>query len=303
MREFELLHHIYASNKALGPRVRIGPGDDMALVELAGLDLLAAVDQLVEGRHYRADSTPLELIGRKAMTRSLSDIAAMAARPVASLVAATLPPDFGSDRAMQLFDAMRETAAKYACPLIGGDIAMHAGQAAPLVCSVTVLAEPAAVGPITRSGAQIGDHLYVTGRLGGSLQPDGGGRHLTFTPRIDEAIILAQQLATRLHAMIDVSDGLGRDAGHIAELSGVQIELDAAAIPCSDSIEWRRALSDGEDYELCFAASGTVPKQILDLPVTRVGRVLAAAPGQPPVVVRDGRTLHPADQLGWQHAS
>ena len=123
MREFELLKHVYAANAKLARQVRIGPGDDMAMVDLEGERLLVAVDQIVAGCHVNLDNTPLELVGRKAITRSLSDIAAMAAKPVASLVAVTLPPDFGSERATTLFDAMRKTAADYDCPLIGGDIA------------------------------------------------------------------------------------------------------------------------------------------------------------------------------------
>ena len=139
----------------------------------------------------------------------------MAGRPVALMAAATLPADFGHDRATALFDAMRDTASRYGCPLVGGDIAIS--EDTPLVCSITVLAEPGPAGPITRSGARVGDTLYVTGTLGGSFET---GRHLTFEPRIKEALTLAAaagQVETGgwLHAMIDLSDGLGRDAGHI----------------------------------------------------------------------------------------
>jgi thiamine-monophosphate kinase len=302
MREFDLLEHVYAASANLGPNVLIPPGDDMGMVRLARHDLLAAVDQLIDGRHVQLNRTPLNLVGRKAITRSLSDIAAMAARPVASLVAVTLPPDFGSDRATQLFDAMRETAAHYDCPLIGGDIAFHSDPSHPLVCSVTVLAEPGKFAPITRRGAKIGDAVYVTGRLGGSLQPEGLGRHLTFEPRIREALSLASALRDRLHAMIDLSDGLGRDVSHIAELSDIGIELDAQAIPCNEGCDWRRSLGDGEDYELCFAASGQVPRSIDGLPITPVGRVVPFDGKSRVVVMERGREIS-ADQLGWQHQS
>ena len=208
MREFELLKHVYASNPALAGRVLVPPGDDMALLQLDHNRVLAAVDQLVAGRHIDLETTSLDLVGRKAITRCLSDVAAMAARPVAALVAVTLPPDFGKRRATDLFDAMRNTAAKYDCPLIGGDIAMHNDAAHPLVCSVTVLAEPGPDRVIRRDGARPGDALYVTGRLGGSLDADGGGRHLTFEPRVQVALELSRQLGDRLHAMIDISDGL-----------------------------------------------------------------------------------------------
>jgi thiamine-monophosphate kinase len=304
MKEFDLLQHVYQANAQLGQRVELPPGDDMAMVRLQeGTRLLAAVDQLVDGRHVQLVSDPLELVGRKAITRSLSDIAAMAARPVATLVAATLPPDFGEQRANALFDAMRKTAAQYDSPLIGGDLAFHSDAIHPLVCAVTVLAEPGPRAPVTRGGAKLGDMVYVTGDLGGAYRHDGvaANKHLTFSPRIDEALALAEVLGENLHAMIDISDGLGRDAGHIAAQSNVAIELDAHKIPCTADIGWKQAMTDGEDYELCFTASGSVPKNIGDVAITCVGRVIKHDSKQPRVrVLVDGEMLD-GSQLGWQH--
>ncbi len=299
MREFELLQHVYETAGRPGTGVLIPPGDDMAMVSIGGRPLLAAVDQVVAGRHLDLATTPLELAGRKAVTRSLSDVAAMAGRPVALLAAVTLPPGFGQGRAVELFDAMRETARRYECPLVGGDIAIHADGAAPLVCSVTVLAEPGPAGPIRRSGARPGDVVYVTGVLGGSLP---SGHHLTFEPRIGAALALAE--TATLHAMIDLSDGLGRDAGHLAEQSGVQIEIDAERLPRRDGSDWRAAMGDGEDYELCFAASGEVPPRVAGLAVTAVGRVVRApAPNEPRVIVLAGGERLDGSQLGWEHGS
>jgi len=304
MREFDLLEHIYAANARLSSRVIIPPGDDMAQVELRSTKLLAAVDQLVAGRHIDLATTPLPLVGRKAVTRSLSDIAAMAGRPVATLVAATLPPDFGAERAETLFDAMRVTCEQYDSPLVGGDIAFHCRPEHPLVCSVTVLAEPSWAVAVTRGGAQVGDDVYVTGRLGGAVTGDGGGRHLTFEPRIAEAIELLGHLTLRLHAMIDISDGLGRDAGHIADQSGVTLVLDAAAVPCTPGIPWREAVSGGEDYELCFTATGRVPLKLGDVPVARIGIVAPRRGGDGGgVVFREGGCEIPGAAMGWQHES
>ncbi len=314
MREFELLEHVYAASAKLDRQVRIGPGDDMAMVDLEGGRLLVAVDQIVAGCHFNIDTTPIELVGRKAVTRSLSDIAAMAAQPVASLVAVTLPPDFGSDRANTLFDAMRKTGSDYDCPLIGGDIAIHDKSSHPLTCSVTVLATPSGEQVVTRHGAKVGDGVYVTGRLGGSLLPDGTGHHLTFEPRIKEAIELYRHLGVNLHAMIDISDGLGRDASHIAEASGVCIEIDARLIPCRPEIDWKQAASQGEDYELCFTATGDIPSKIISLEVTRIGEVVTrkesnkssggeAGEGGRGVVFLDGSSKISGDELGWQHES
>ena len=305
MREFELLRHIYDANAGLGDDITIPPGDDMAMVRLAGRDLLIAVDQVIDGRHVRLKTTPLVLVGRKAVTRSLSDIAAMAARPVGALVAVVLPPEFGAERAEALFDAMRATAAEYDCPLIGGDIAFHADASHPLICSVTVLAEPVNGRAITRTGAEADDVVYVTGALGGAVLEDGGGKHLTFQPRIAEAIELAGALGPHLHAMIDLSDGLGRDASHIAESSGVQIEIDAARIPCTTGIDYRAAAAGGEDYELLFAAVGDVPATLIGgLAVTAIGRVSPRrGEDEPLVIIRDGDEIITGDELGWQHES
>lgn len=305
MREFDLLQHVYAANASLDDaRVQVPPGDDMAVVRLDSQQLLAAVDQLVDGRHVNIATTPLELVGRKAMTRSMSDIAAMAAKPVATLVAATLPPEFGTHRANALFDAMRKTAADYGCPLIGGDLGFHSDASHPFMCAVTVLAEPGPVPPVTRSGAQVGDGVYITGALGGSLQSDGSGSHLTFEPRVNEALELAETLGDRLHAMIDISDGLGRDAGHIAQMSRVRIEIDANRIPCNPGLNWQRAVGDGEDYELCFTASGDVPSTVNGVPVTLIGHVAPLTPGDDRhVVINDGTRLIDATEFGWQHES
>ncbi|MHC4414392.1 MAG: thiamine-phosphate kinase [Planctomycetota bacterium] len=304
MREFELLQHVFAAAAAPGERVVIPPGDDMAMVSVRDQPVLVSVDQLVAGCHVNLETTPIALVGRKAVTRSLSDIAAMAASPVATLVAVTLPPEFGRQRAIELFDAMRETADHYHCPLIGGDIAVHRIPSSPLVCAVTILAEPGPVPPIRRSGARVHDGVYVTGALGGSLEVDGSGHHLTFEPRLDAGLELARVLGGRLHAMIDISDGLGRDASHLAERSGVQIQIDAERIPCRGDVGWRRAMSDAEDYELCFTASGDVPGRLGELPVTAVGRVAErAGPDDPLVLVQDGPRTFDASQLGWEHRS
>jgi thiamine-monophosphate kinase len=304
MREFELLKHVYASNPRLGSRVEVPPGDDLAMVRLDGRNLLAGVDQLVEGIHFKLNTTPIEQIGRKAVARSLSDIAAMAGIPIATLAAVTLPADFGSARATALFDAMRLTADAFHSPLIGGDIAIDPQPAARLVCSVTVLAEPGHGGPVTRGGAQIGDTVAVSGSLGGSFKPDGSGRHLTFEPRIGLARSLAGLLGHRLHAMIDLSDGLGRDASHIAEQSGVTIMIDSGRLPCTDGCSWREALGMGEDYELCFAARRPIPREIDGVPITIIGEVVRTERQQPHIaLVRDGDRAIPVNELGWQHTS
>jgi thiamine-monophosphate kinase len=103
--------------------------------------------------------------------------------------------------------------------------------------------------------------------------------------------------------MIDISDGLGRDAGHIAQLSDVRVMLDAGRIPCRDGVSWRDAVSGGEDYELCFCAAGLAPRELLGVPIHPIGRVEAARAGEPLVVFWDGSARIAGDRMGWEHAT
>ena len=256
-REDDLLAYIREQSRAMGPRVRTGPGDDLAVLDFHGHGLLVGVDQVVEGVHFTKDTAP-ELVGRKAVARNISDVAGMAARPIAVVASCVLPPDVSPDWARRLVDAVRRSALQFNAPLVGGDTALHRG-AGPLTVSVTVLAEPLSptLQPVLRSGGHVRDRLFVTGSLGGSLRPDGTGRHLDFEPRLDEAEALRATLGGDLHAMMDLSDGLARDAARLAHASGLQAVIDAGALPCSPGCGWRAAMCDGEDYELLMAVGGT----------------------------------------------
>lgn len=308
MREFELLQHVFGRNAALPDSITIPPGDDMGAVTTGGRTVLVTVDQVADGIHVNTATTPLDLIARKAIVRNLSDVAAMAALPVAAVAAACLPRDFGETRTKQLFDALLETAARYDCPLIGGDISMWDQ---PLILTVTVLAEPAGVEPARRSGAKPGDAVFVTGQLGGAWDQSGGGAHLTAEPRILLARQLAQSLTNDLHSMIDLSDGLARDLLHICEQSGVDAVIETAAIPARAHLSeprWKPALGDGEDYELCFtvsqSAAARIPGQIEGVPITHIGSIETRRGEQPRINLRhaDGST-EPCPQSGWEHGS
>lgn len=305
MRESELLGHIYRRSADLGsrfPQVAAGPGHDCAVVNVAGGQILLKVDQLVGGRHYRPfPATPLDLIARKAVARAVSDIAAAGGSPLAGLAAAVLPAGFSHGD--ELFDATARWGAHFGCPLVGGDIA--SGDAgAPLLLSLTATGVPHPVrGPVLRSGAAPGDGVYVTGRLGGSFDHATGlGRHLTFEPRLREARWLCDALGADLHAMMDLSDGLGRDSARLAAASGVRIRMEAGAIPLNPgTADWRAAAGDGEDYELLFAAGAgaSVPRECPETgtPVMRIGTVEA---GGGAVVVDGGREVDVAG-MGWEH--
>ena len=291
MHESELHEHIARHSPGLGPDVVVGPGDDCAVVRTAAGDvLLLTVDQLIEGGHFEP-GTPIDLIARKAVARSVSDIAAMAGEPAWTVATAALPAGYA--HATELYDRLAAWARHWRCPLVGGDLATTAG---PVSLTVTVIGRAhTSRGAVLRSTARPCDGVYVTGSLGGSL---ASGRHLTFEPRIDEARALTDALGERLSAMIDLSDGLGRDAGRVAKASGVRIEIDAALIPLANGVaSWREALADGEDHELCFTASGEIPPEVAGTPVTRVGRVIG---GSGCVVHADGAE-HDAGEMGWEH--
>lgn len=292
MREFDLLAEVFKRNVSLPDRVTIPPGDDMGAVRFGDRDLLVTVDQVADGVHVDVANTALDRVGRKCVTRNLSDVAAMAVEPVAAVVAVSLPRDFGEARALELFEAMRRTAEHYHCPLIGGDVAMWDH---PLLASVTVFADPAGIEPMRRTGgpgAQPGDAIYVTGQLGNSLAT---GHHLDFEPRLTTARALAGDPATRPKCMIDLSDGLGRDLSHLCRGSIIEAE----ALPLREGADWRAAMGDGEDYELLFTAeTDAMPSMIGDVPVTRVGTV--TDDGQLLVQLPDG-TTHPFSGMGWEH--
>jgi thiamine-monophosphate kinase len=313
MRELNLLSHIYGANHALPAGVTIPPGDDMGAVTIGGRQVLVTVDQVADGVHFNLSSDPIDKIGRKAITRNLSDVAAMAARPVGAVAAACLPKGFGEERAKALFDSMRANAERFDCPLIGGDISTWDQR---LILTVTVFAEPGGIDPVLRTGAKVGDTVYVTGSLGGSLikrdDPPGYTHHLDFTPRIDLARRLAGDPTTRPHAMIDLSDGLGQDLIRLCEQGEVNAVINSASLPISPSAllaaersgqpAWRHAVGDGEDYELCFTAGNKAfPDTIDGVPVTAIG-IIGEPDGGPLTTIRlpDGTTADTAG-LGWEH--
>ena len=292
LSENALLAAVAGFNAGLPDSVAIPPGDDMAAVRIAGVTVLVAVDQVIDGRHFVLAECGPEAAGRKAVTRNLSDIAAMAAVPVAAVVAAALPRGMESDIAERLLAAARETGAAHGCPVVGGDLSVTDG---PLTVGVTVLAEPAGVDPVTRGPASPGEAVWVSGVLGGS----GRGRHLTFEPRLELARRLASDAGTRPTAMIDLSDGLAADLPRIAANAEVEVE----AIPLADALDepaWEHGVGDGEDHELLFTLPpGADPgPEVAGVRLTRIGRVTDR--GGIRWLGAGGETLHPM-LTGWEH--
>ena len=306
VRESDLIQSIVAANARLPGHVTIPPGDDMAALSLGGSDLLVAADQVIDGVHVDLQSAPIEKAGRKAVCRNLSDVAAMAARPVGMVCCVVLPRGLPEGEARRLSEAVRVTGERYGCPLVGGDTAIHGG---PLTLSITVLAEPAGIEPVTRQGARPGDLLYVTGRLGGTqIEYEGSVRHLDFEPRVEFARALAGDGRTRPNAMIDLSDGLARDLLHLTPDAVVAVEdlpvapAAVAAGQASGQPAYRHALGDGEDHELLLAvpaerAADVEEVEMGGLGLTRVGQVTAEG-GL--VVTRAGEPVG-LTGLGWEH--
>lgn len=227
------------------PDVVCGPGDDCAVIGNARSRFwrLLKTDCVIEGIHFRAQENAKK-IGWKALARALSDIAAMGGRPLHALITLAISPKADLKRALDIYAGLRKCAQKYGIAIVGGETARSPG---PLFISVMLNGEVERRRCIFRSGGRGGDRLFVTGRLGGSL----AGRHLAFEPRLEEARWLARNFP--LHAMMDLSDGLGADLPRLARASGCAFHLDETALPLNARCTARQALSDGEDYELLFA--------------------------------------------------
>jgi thiamine-monophosphate kinase len=283
--------------------VCLGPGDDCALVRAPGVIALT-IDTLLEGVHFPPE-TPARLVGRKAAAVSLSDVAAMGMRPLGLLLAAALPEGWSMARARALFEGARKLAADFGAPIVGGDVTSWRGR---LVLTTTVFGREGPGRPVRRSGARPGQRVLVTGTLGASLET---GKHLRFTPRVHEAL----ELVGKSHptAMIDVSDGLARDLWHITRESGVGAVVDAPSVPIASALRrgakarpreaLRRALSDGEDFELLFTlparlAAKVVTKGLSGTPVTDVGEIVRG--GGLSLRWADG-SVEPLEPLGYEH--
>lgn len=251
--------------------VLVGIGDDAAVLRLPrGRRLLFASDMLVEGVHFRRHSTPARWIGWKALACNISDVAAMGGRPLWAVVSLGLPPTTPVSFVDGLYDGLEQCARRFGVTVVGGDTV----RAPKVVLDVAILGTVDPQRLTLRSGARVGDRLFVTGRLGGSYRT---GRHARFLPRLAEAQALVRRV--RVHAMMDLSDGLAADLWQMSRASRVMLRVDAARIPVAKAAtSLSHALMDGEDFELLFAvgprAASRVPHRIGSCPVTCIGRVI-----------------------------
>ncbi|MBS1844569.1 MAG: thiamine-phosphate kinase [Actinobacteria bacterium] len=318
MGEFELLGLLRERLPAAGPQVRLGSGDDAA-VTVPGGAVATSVDALVEGVHFRRESATLRQIGRKAISTALSDLAAMGAAPGEAYVWLGAPEDLDDEGLLEVGAGLAAVAAETGTTVAGGDLT----RAPVLSLAVTVTGHaPDADDFVTRSGARPGDALVVTGELGAAaaglvlLEDSSAGavdgqdlgaaiadalraRQLDPTPRLAAGKTLAAAGAT---AMIDISDGLAGDAGHVATSSGALLVIDADALPIAPGVEQvaaatgcdplELAAAGGEDYELLAAlpadalAAAQEALAALGVPLTVIGRVETAEGGNPRAEVR-----------------
>jgi thiamine-monophosphate kinase len=304
--EFGVIRRI-AERLGRGPGVVLGPGDDAAVVAAPDGRVVATTDLLIDGRHFRREWSSSYDVGRRAAAANLADVVAMGAAPTALLVGLAAPPDLALDWVDGLADGLRDEAALVDASVVGGDVS----SADTVMLAVTALGDLAGRAPVTRSGARPGDRVVLTGEPGRAaaglalLRVGRAADPLAAAHRRPEVayragLHLAQVGAT---AMIDVSDGLLADIGHLADASGVRIELISSELPVGANLlaaaeqlgvdPWEWVLGGGDDH--CFVA--TLPASAsVDLPV--IGQVVAAGSGYPPGVSID---REPPKVAGHEH--
>lgn len=330
--ELALIEHLRSRAAALprarGGELRLGIGDDCAILRpRTGEDLVVTTDLSLEGRHFRRDWHSPQSIGHRALARSLSDLAAMGARPVAAFLSLALPGALARRTVWidGLLDGLFALASRTRTPLAGGDTAESP---ADLVLLDVMLTGTVPSGrALRRDGARPGDRLFVTGSLGGAAaelaalagrkrpqnlpgpQSSGQHPHLFPEPRLAAGqLLLRRELAT---AAIDISDGLSTDLHHLCTASGVAAEVQAAHLPlhplsapAGAAEALHLALHGGEDYELLFTAGPAtrMPRRLGGVAVTEIGRILPARSTRPAVTLIDacGQRL-PLPAGGWEH--
>jgi thiamine-monophosphate kinase len=294
-----------------GAGVITGIGDDCAVLRVpAGHQLLVTTDFSLENVHFRRAWHPPEVVGWRCLTRGLSDIAAMGGEPRAAFLSLAL--DRGTPQAWvsKFLDGLSKAAAEFRIPLAGGDTAQSDGG---IQADIVVVGSVPRGKAVLRSGARVGDRIYVTGELGGSaaaltqlkkgnIRSKDYKRHFHPVARVQ----VGQWLRRRglASAMIDTSDGLSTDLGHLCEESGLGAVIDLVAIPRAlvgrpkETVSIDLALHGGEDYELLFTSSKTIPPSIAGVPVTPIGHVTRK--NERVLVDQKGRRRR-LTARGWEH--
>lgn len=264
------------------PDVLAGPGDDCAILGAprAPRWQLLKTDCVVEHIHFLPEADPRH-IGWKALCRAISDFAAMGGAPRHALITIAAPRDTPVKRLTGIYTGLRRAARRFGIAIVGGETSRSPG---PLFLNVALAGDTLRTRCIRRSGGRPGHAIYVTGRLGGA----GGGRHLTFTPRLVEGQWLAAHV--RPSAMMDLSDGLGADLPRLATASRCGFLLETASLPRPRGVSIAQALGDGEDYELLLTVPASKSRSLERrwqrkfprLPLTRIGILTDPAASAPP---------------------
>ena len=264
MNEFSFIKWIRGDQKK-DKNVIIGIGDDCASIRINDDNVfLVTTDMLVEGTHFDLKKSTLGEIGSKSIACSISDIASMGCSAKYAVISICFPHETKTKFARDLYRGIKKMADAFNIKIIGGDIV---SSKKTVVINVTMYGRNEGLKTISRSGAKMDDAIMVTGALGGSIL----GNHITFKPRLKEGLLLNKKF--NINSMIDISDGLAADLGHILQESGVGAVLYEDKVPISaDAVKLARktglsalhhALHDGEDYELLFTLSDKESEKLL----------------------------------------
>lgn len=290
----------------------IGIGDDCAVVEIPrGDQTLVTTDFSLENIHFRRAWHPADSVGHRCLARGLSDIAAMGGVPRAVFLSLALPPRLPQSWVDGFLRGFLKLAERFKVGLAGGDTAQSPGQ---VLADIMVLGSIPRGNAVLRSGARPGDRIYVTGELGGSAatfkmlwhgkkaKSRNFPRHFYPVPRVEVGTFLREKRLAS--AMIDISDGLSTDLGHICEESGVGAEVEEASIPLATvgkrEVDLAVALHGGEDYELLFTVprGKRVPSRIAGVALRQIGTVTR---GRKVFLVDRAGGKHELAAQGWEH--
>lgn len=308
MNEIELIARL-TGDLPTNASVVVGPGDDCAVLDVGMPDqhLLFKTDAVVEGVHFTPETDAVK-VGRKALARGLSDVAAMGGIACSALITLGLSPARGAEWAEKVYTGLRSLALEYGVTVTGGETTRSPGHC---FLSVSLIGHVERGRAVLRSGARPGDAIFVTGELGGSF----AGKHLEFQPRLREARWLCDHFS--LHSMIDLSDGLASDLRHVLQASSTGAELLTDAIPVSRAAKeatknradgntpLTAALTDGEDYELLFSLAGSDAVAVMDgwkaeFPDVRLG-CIGKMTADRHLMLRDKKGLQPLSRHGYVH--
>lgn len=296
--EFGLINRL-AKDIKTDKSVIVGVGDDAAVLEYSKKEyLLLTCDMLVEDVDFKINYAAPQQIGWKAVCCSVSDVAAMAGIPKWMVISIAIPKHLGLKTVDGIYAGIKKAAAKFKINIVGGDIS-HSEK---LVIDVTMLGTVRKSRLIKRSGAKPGDAIFVTGTLGAAVRL---GKHLNFTPRLGESRILAENF--RINSMIDISDGLSSDLGHILRMSKVGAVIYEKLLPKTKGASLDDVLSEGEDFELLFTAPKKEAEKLEKMfgrfsnvvKITKIGEIVSKKQGFK--IVDNAGRVRQLKPIGYNH--